>query len=396
MKPDKKTKKRVDVIAKYIYPIAGGIETNIMQTYTVLKDKFGWDVTIHVTANSYLEKNIFPPEETINNLKIRRYPSGLFGFSPSIDWDNADVIALHNFDVFFVRFLFKTYLLKLFGKKKFALMLTPHGGFNPEWSTFKPIVREIKKLYTYTLGAWLINAATDGMRAVSEWEYKETTKYIIPAKVRVIDNGLEDEAYVDVDKFASEEIKRAVEGYGRYVIQIGRVYPIKNYETTIESLQFIPNDVKFVIVGPLQDEAYERQLFELIKKLKLENRVVFTGVCRGVDKYYLMRHAIAMVHMALWESYGNVLREGMSQGLICITSDVYNMPLLVNDGINGFCLPVHDSRKVAEKISWIIDLKNASRVEQMKKENILLGKDQSWKEVAGKMDLFYREALLKI
>ena len=275
-------------------------------------------------------------------------------------------------------------------------MVTPHGGFNPEWSIFKPVAREIKKLYTYTLGAWLINAVADGMRAVSEWEYKEATKYIIPAKVRVIDNGLEDEAYIDVEKFASEEIKRVVKSYGRYVIQIGRVYPIKNYETTIESLQFIPNDVKFVIVGPLQDEAYERQLFELIKKLKLENRVVFTGVCRGIDKYYLMRHAIAMVHMALWESYGNVLREGMSQGLICITSNVYNMPLLVKDGTNGFCLPVYDSKKVAEKISWIIDRKNASRVEQMKKENILLGKDQSWKEVARKMDLFYRDCFLKI
>src|SRR3989338_11132577 len=151
MELNKNTKRRVDVIAKYIYPIAGGIETNIMQTYTVLKDTFGWDVTIHTTADSYLEKNIFPLEETINNLKIRRYPSGWFGFSPSIDWYNADVIALHNFDVFFVRFLFKTYLIKLFGKKKFALIVTPHGGFNPEWSIFKPVAREIKKLYTYTL-----------------------------------------------------------------------------------------------------------------------------------------------------------------------------------------------------------------------------------------------------
>ena len=79
------------------------------------------------------------------------------------------------------------------------------------------------------------------------------------------------------------------------------------------------------------------------------------GVIRGIDKYYLMRHAIAMVHMALWESYGNVLREGMSQGLICITSNVYNMPLLVKDGTNGFLVPSGDYKLMAAKMIMLLN-----------------------------------------
>lgn len=389
-------KLHVDVITKFFYPVAGGIENNIMQTYTTLQNKFGWDVTIHTTADSYTQKNCYPEEETINTLKVQRYPSNFAGFTPGIDWQNTNVIALHNFDIFFLRYLLKALWLKIQGKKSFALILTPHGGYNPEWSMFSLACRICKQLYTYTLGTWLINATVDGVRAVSDWELSQTTKHIKPHLVRTIDNGLEDEAYMDLEKLASEKIKADVKRYGKYIIQIGRVYAIKNFETTIEALRDLPQDYKFVIVGQLQDEEYKNKLFTLIKDLKLENRVIFTGVLRGVEKYYLIKHAQAMSHMALWESYGNVLREGMSQGLPIITSNVYNMPLLVKDGINGFCLPVHDAKAVAEKLNWLFDPQNQKEVEKIKQANIELGKNQSWADVARKMDEFYKKSLNEI
>jgi peptidoglycan/xylan/chitin deacetylase (PgdA/CDA1 family) len=152
----------------------------------------------------------------------------------------------------------------------------------------------------------------------------------------------------------------------------------------------MPNDLKFVIVGQLQDPAYERKLKALIIQLRLEHRVIFTGVIRGVDKYYLYRNAVAMVHMALWESGCNVVREGMSQGLPCIVSNVYGLPGLVKDGLNGFCLPVRDSKRVAEKVLWILDPQNTEYVQKMREVNISFGMGQSWKDVAQKMDTLYK------
>ncbi|MDO8572384.1 MAG: glycosyltransferase family 4 protein [bacterium] len=389
-------RKKVAVITKYFHPVVAGIENNIMQTYTTLQKDFGWDVTIHTSKDTYVKKDCLSPEETINTLTVKRYQTGMFGFNPEIDWKNIDVIALHNFDIFFVRYLVKALYLKLMGKKTFALIVTPHGGFSPEWSMFPPFSRFIKKIYTYTLGAWLINATVDGVRAVSGWERSEEIKFIKNDKVHLIDNGLEDEAYTDIEKLASGKIKKDVQAYGRYVIQIARVYPIKNFETAIKSLAYVPEDIKFVIVGQLQDEEYQHSLALLIKRLHLENRVIFAGVVRGVDKYYLMRHAIAMVHMALWESGCNVVREGMSQGLPCIVSNVYGLPGLVKDEINGFCLSVHNEKNVAERITWILDKKNSSTVQKIRAANILFGKGQSWKDVAKKMNDFYLENLKTI
>ena len=389
-------KKHVDVITKYFYPVAGGIENNIMQTYTTLQNTFGWDVTIHTLRDTYTEKNILAAEEIMNGLRVKRYGSGVFGFSPEIHWGETDVIALHNFDIFFVRHLFHALLLKIIGKKKFALILTPHGGFSPEWSMFPPVSRFVKKIYTHTLGAWLINATVDGVRAVSEWERTEEVKYIRPEKVHLIDNGLEDEAYGDIDALASAEVKKAVATYGRYIIQVARVYPIKNMETAIRALARLPEDMNFIVVGQLQDAAYEQKLKTLISEFGLKERVIFAGVIRGVDKYYLMRHAVAMVHMALWESGCNVVREGMSQGIPCIVSNVYGLPGLIKDDVNGFCLPVHDDKKVAEKVLWLLDPSNATSVQKIKEANAIFGKGQSWKDVARKMDTVYRNCMRKI
>lgn len=389
-------KRHVDVVTKYFYPIAGGIENNIMQTYVTLQDTFGWDVTIHTSRDTYTEKNILVPEEIINGIRVKRYESGLFGFSSNINWKTTDVVALHNFDIFFMRYLFHSLLLKIAGKKQFTLILTPHGGFSPEWSMFTPVSRFIKKIYTYSLGTLLINAVVDGVRAVSEWERSEEVKYIISSKVHLIDNGLEDEAYEDVNMLSSDNVKSAVASYGKYIIQVARIYPIKNIETTIQALKYLPEDIKFVVVGQLQDTAYEQKLKKLIADLKLEKRVIFTGTIRGVDKYYLMRNAIAMVHMALWESGCNVVREGMSQGLPCIVSNVYGLPGLIKNGVNGFCLPVRDYNKVAEKVLWIIDKQNTVNVQKISEANIIFGKGQSWKEVARKMDMLYRSAKTKV
>ncbi len=397
MKKISEKNKHIDVVVKYFFPIAAGIETNVMETYSVLAKK-GWDVTIHTSKDTYLEKNILPDEENIRGLKVKRYSFTSFGYWPDIQWSQTDIVSLHNFDIFpHFQILVYSLLRKIFGKKKFALILTPHGGFNPEWSTFARLKALIKKNYHYTLGVMLINKTVDGVRAVSGWEKDQMiAKGIKAILVAVIDNGLEDEAYEDLEKNASLKIKEAIRQYGKYIIQVGRVYSIKNYEITIKALAGIPADVNYVIVGPVNDAEYKKKLENLIEKLGLKKRVFFVGIVRGVDKYYLMKRAQMMVHMAIWESYCNVVHEGLSQGLVCIVSNQTALPYLVKDRINGYCLDVKDSEVLSKKISYVLANKNSSLVREMEERNREFGLKNSWREVAGKMELFYNNIILKI
>lgn len=386
-------KKIVHVIEKYFYPVTAGIEVNMAETYSKLAEK-GWDITMHTSKDTLTEKGILADSDLIKGIKVKRYHFGKFGYTPRIDWDKADFVCLHNFNVF-PHFTIMLYVLwlKLQGKKHFSLFLTPHGGFNPEWRVFPKWVAIIKSFYHFTLGTLLVNAAVDGVRAVSNWERSEMLKKgLNPKKVVVIDNGIEDEAYMDLESAASETIKQQATEYGRYIIQVGRVYPIKNYETVIRAMVYMPKDLKYIIVGPIEinrQAGYKAMLDNLIKELHLEDRVIFTGVIKGVDKFYLIKHAQMMVHMAIWESFCNVVHEGLSQGLVCIVANNTALPYLIENNVNGYTVETTDSKGVAEKVNHVLANKETKFIKDMEERNREYGLRNSWRDVSNRMDKFY-------
>ena len=387
--------KQVDVITKYFHPVTAGIETNIRETYSILVKK-GWKVNIHTIKDTYLDKNSLPDKETFRDLDIFRYKfyGDLLGYFPKIDMNKTNLVAIHNFNVYYIWLLAYILVLKMFGKKRFAVVVTPHGGFNPEWKVFGKTQAILKSLYHKTLGAFLINNVSDGVRAVSKWEAEEMIKQNIRKdEINVITNGLENEAYEDVDKLATNETKIKVEKYGKYLLQIGRIYPIKNYETTIRALSKIDDDIKFVIVGPIEKNQfpeYYNELMSLIKSLKLENRIIFHGVEKNmIDKYYLIKHSLMMVHMAIWESFCNVIHEALSQGKVCVVANNTALPYLIKDGVNGFLVDTYDSDKLAEKINYVYKNINSPEIKTIERNNKKVGDNESWTSVAVKMNKWY-------
>jgi len=387
-------KKSIHAIVKYFYPVTAGIETNMLETYSVLVKK-GWDVTVHTSKNTLTEENVLEEEQVIRGIKVKRYPYKWYGFISNVDWQRVDVVALHNFNVVPHLFVFiHTLRVKLLGKQRFVLVITPHGGFTPDWLIFSPIIAGVKKLYHYTIGVILVNLTVNGVRAVSEWERQEIIKRgIKPHIVRTISNGIEDEAYLDVDAKASPEIKERASQYGKYIIQIGRIYNIKNYETTIKALTKVPDEIKFVIVGPVGSDKYLKELNQLIKSLKLQKRVFFAGVIRGVDKYYLIKHAQMMVHMARWESFCNAVHEGMSQGLVCIVANNTALPLLIKDGQNGFLVETTDVKGLAEKINYTFKNGKKSEIMKIKENNKNFGLKNSWRSVAEQIEKWFKNLI---
>lgn len=392
----KKHWKRIHIVVKYFYPVAAGIETNIAETYSVLAKK-GWRITLHTSRDTLTEKNVLKKQDLIRGIKVKRYEYGLLGYFPKIPWQTSDIICLHNFNIVpHAYIMIWTFILKIFGRKRYSLVLIPHGGYNPEWSTFPKFGGSIKKLYHQTLGKLLINISVDGVRAVSEWEKNEMIKEgIHPNLVKVIENGIENEAYADIDRLASVKIKDTIKKIGRYIIQVGRIYPIKNYETTIRALPLLPEDIKYVIVGPEADIPYLKSLKKLAEDLKVSDRLIFLGVIRGIDKYYVIKHAEMMVHMAIWESFCNVVHEGLSQGLVCIVANNTALPLLIKDGINGYCLETRDHKTLADKINHVLSHKDSAEMQQMMERNKKLGLQHSWRSIAYSLEKFYNALIIK-
>ena len=390
--------KRLDVVVKYFYPVVAGIETNIMNVYSYLQEQ-GWDVRIHASSDTPEERNILSRTETINGLKISRYPWRWYGFFPNVRWGETDAFCLHNFNVFPHFFFLATALFrKFFDIRRPKIFLIPHGGFTPGWETFPPLIRLVKKIYHKTLGAFLINHSVDALRSVSEWESQETIRYGVRQNlVTTIPNGLEDYAYSsDIEDRASDGAKRLAADAQPYIIQIGRIHPIKNQLTAIKALKYAPKQVNFLIAGPVTDPEYKKLLNETIKHLGLNDRVRFIGVVSGIDKYYLLRKSLANVHMAIWESYCNAVHESMSQGCVCVVSKDTALEELIKDGVNGFCVEAHNDEAVAEKIRYLLDNPHSETIQKIRQNNLSFAQGHSWTEIAKKVEILYGNQILLV
>ena len=98
-----------------------------------------------------------------------------------------------------------------------------------------------------------------------------------------------------------------------------------------------------------------------------------------------------MVHMAIWESFCNVVHEGLSQGLVCIVANNTALPYLIKNNINGYCVETHNDSKVAQKINFVLENKNTDLIKTMVKNNRKYGLENSWASIAGRVDYLYQK-----
>lgn len=387
--------KRLDVVVKFFYPVVAGIETNILNIYSYLATQ-GWEVVIHTSTSTPDAPHSLPNAGEIRGLSIRRYQWHWYGFIPDIDWRRSGSVCLHNFNVFPHSWMLLLLLfLKTIRRTRRAVFLVPHGGYTPGWWTFTQFQRISKRLYQKFIGTFLINHSVDGLRSVSEWETEETVKSGVRRNIiETIPNGIEKEVYSDIERLASNRIRALVKDLGEYVVQVGRIHPIKNQLTTIRAVAKVPGIV-FAIAGPITDEAYKKMVDEEIRRLGVTDRVRFLGVVDGVDKYYLLRHSLANTHMASWESYCNAVHESMSQGCICIVAKDTALEELIQDGVNGYAVPVSDAEGVAERIRFVLQNRRSETIAAMRKRNIDFTSGHSWDDLARRVESFYAKALLR-
>jgi glycosyltransferase involved in cell wall biosynthesis len=97
--------------------------------------------------------------------------------------------------------------------------------------------------------------------------------------------------------------------------------------------------------------------------------------------------------MALWESFCNVVHEGMSQGLVCIVADNTALPYLVKNDVNGYCLPDQDVTQLSEKLTFVLKNKNTKKIKEMEEKNREFGLRDSWRSVSDKLIATYRKEI---
>lgn len=106
---------------------------------------------------------------------------------------------------------------------------------------------------------------------------------------------------------------------GEYLLAVGRLTPEKGLEYLVEAANRLPQVQQVVIAGASDhDSAYR----ELLQRLDINEKVIFTGFTTGEDLRQLYSHARCFVLPSVNEGFPMVMLEAMAYGLPILCSDI--------------------------------------------------------------------------
>ncbi len=185
----------------------------------------------------------------------------------------------------------------------------------------------------------------DAVTAVSNFIAKEAHESLgISREINVISN------FVDSDRFfpAPCEDPEVIKGRDVVVTHISNFRPVKRIGDLVYAMSIVTKkapEARLVLVG---DGPERHNIEKLVNQLDLNRHVLFTGYRSDVP--HLMECADVVVLCSETESTPLTLLEGMSSGLPVVATEVGGIPEIVDDGVNGFLVPLKHPEAIAERI----------------------------------------------
>jgi glycosyltransferase involved in cell wall biosynthesis len=172
-----------------------------------------------------------------------------------------------------------------------------------------------------------------------------------PRRSAVIPNG------IDLDKFRPDAATRrqvrselGLPAESLVAIHVARVDPMKDHATFLSAMRMAP-DVRGIVVGKDTD------------KLDIPPNVTSLGIRADVERLYAAADVVVSTS-TYGEGFSNALAEGMSTGLIPITTEVGDARTVI--GGAGQIIPQRDPHALAQRLS---ELAGLSAVERHERQN---------------------------
>ncbi|AEK19266.1 glycosyl transferase group 1 [Methanococcus maripaludis X1] len=198
------------------------------------------------------------------------------------------------------------------------------------------------------------------------------------------------QTYKKLGKNEINEILKKYDLNNPFILYVGGLAPNKNIERLLESYNIIKNkeiSQKLILTGVKRHNS--TSALKTIKKLNLQNDVIFTGYVPDEDLPGLYNAADLFVYPSLYEGFGLPPLEAMQCGTPVITSNTSSLPEVVGDA--GIMINPYDVDELANKMYEV--LTNEKLRKEMSKKGLERAKLFSWKKCAEEHLKVYEEVL---
>lgn len=140
------------------------------------------------------------------------------------------------------------------------------------------------------------------------------------------------------------------------IIMVGTLHPLKNHHVALELFSRLARDhglrPRVVIVGAAtaQSGAYRDELLAKRADLGLDN-VEFAGVKTSAQLFELYRSSRVLLHISEFETDSLVVAEALACGTLPVVNPVAGLAYRVQDGVNGWHLPIVDRAAAAGRLA---------------------------------------------
>lgn len=147
------------------------------------------------------------------------------------------------------------------------------------------------------------------------------------------------------------------------IANVGAFERLKGIETLVKSVFILKhiyhlNNFLVIHIGGNRTEnkkniAYNRYIFNICKKLKIDSNIFFLGEKNNV--YDILPHIDLYVHPSYSEGLSQSVIEACSGGLPVIGSCTGGLPEVIHDNYNGFITKIGDEADLANRIKLLIE-----------------------------------------
>ena len=171
--------------------------------------------------------------------------------------------------------------------------------------------------------------------AVSESTKKDIVRHypFASKKIKVVYHGLDKKRFNN--KISLSDVRHVQNKYQlpeNYILFLGTLRPSKNIEGLVSAFALVVKkfpEFKLVIAGK-KGWLYQ-SIFQKVKNLKLEDRVIFTDFISEEDKPALYKGAKILVSPSFWEGFGLHVLEALACGTPVVVSKIASLPEVVGE-----------------------------------------------------------------
>ncbi|MEM5811459.1 MAG: glycosyltransferase family 4 protein [Candidatus Aenigmatarchaeota archaeon] len=386
---------KIAQICPFFYPVKGGLEESVFQISKELINK-GHEVEV-LTSDSSRDGKIKESFEIIDGIKVFRFNTifslGDFGkvwpgFIIELIRKKYDIIHVHNYR--HVHTILSALICKI---KNIPCVLTTHSPFHPP-TIRKSLSRFFILFYDLFLGR-VFDRFFSRIILITNSEIKYF-KHVNKNKIIVIPNGISDTTFRKVNEKAIRLVIRRfnLRKNDKIILFVGRIHPTKGLYFLLQSFYELSKTIKglkLIIVGPIQDQKYYKELIQFINLNKLS--VIFTGYITEDEKIALYSLSSVLVLPSIYEPFGIVILEAFARGKPVIAVESDGPEYLIKNGENGFLVKYGDIKSLASCIELLLkDKKLYKRISLNNKKKAV---QFTWSKIVNKLIKVYEEILEK-